>query len=235
MFAGDGVSCSVLTGFCYVCFVQACLDCHNRVHCLAAHQLVTSHARSHLCRCLSVCHFLFHMCNLASSVVRGGGAELTVDIRNFICGVSRKGRGASSQTGPPMYMHPFSTTLTPNAHFFLLTKLFCVLLTVRLAIIFVNNQIDAQFFFMYVYFYSLHVSGSHVPIIGRINPLNAKLNPICYLLALLGDHHFLHVSMIRVKSLTLRLLMSYIYIYIYIYGAPILDVSRSHTTTHHSR
>ena len=40
-----------------------------------------------------------------------------------------------------------------------------------------------------------------------------------------------------VKSLTLRLLMSYIYIYIYIYiyGAPILDVSRSHTTTHHSR
>jgi len=31
--------------------------------------------------------------------------------------------------------------------------------------------------------------------------------------------------------LTLRLLMSYIYIYIYIYiyGAPILDVSRSHT------
>jgi len=33
--------------------------------------------------------------------------------------------------------------------------------------------------------------------------------------------------------LTLRLLMSYIYIYIY--GAPILDVSRSHTTTQHSR
>ena len=31
--------------------------------------------------------------------------------------------------------------------------------------------------------------------------------------------------------LILRLLMSYIYIY----GAPILDVSRSHTTTHHSR
>ena len=49
------------------------------------------------------------------------------------------------------------------------------------------------------------------------NPLNAELNPICYLLALLGVHHFLHVSRIRVKSLTLRLLMSYIYIYIYIY------------------
>ena len=68
---------------------------------------------------------------------------------------------------------------------------------------------------------------------AEVNPLNAELNPICYLLALLGAHRFLHVSRIRVKSLTLRLIMSYIYIYIY--GAPILDVSRSHTTTHHSR
>ena len=69
-----------------------------------------------------------------------------------------------------------------------------------------------------------------------INPLNPELNHICYLLALL-PHHFLHVSRIKVKSLTLRLLMSYIYIhiYIYIYGAPILDVSRPHTTTQHSR
>ena len=58
--------------------------------------------------------------------------------------------------------------------------------------------------------------------------LNVELNPICYLLALLA-HHFLHVSKIRVKSLLLRLLMSYLY------GAPILDVSGSHKTTHHSR
>ena len=43
------------------------------------------------------------------------------------------------------------------------------------------------------------------------NPLNPELNPICYFLALLGAHHFLHVSRIRVKSLTLRPLMSYIY------------------------
>ena len=47
-----------------------------------------------------------------------------------------------------------------------------------------------------------------------LNPLNPELNPICYLLALLA-HSFLHVSRIRVKPLTLRLLMSYIYIYIY--------------------
>ena len=64
----------------------------------------------------------------------------------------------------------------------------------------------------------------------RINPLNPELNPICYLLALLA-HHFLHVSRIMVKSLPLRLLMSYIYIY----GVHILDVPRSHTTAHHSR
>jgi hypothetical protein len=32
-----------------------------------------------------------------------------------------------------------------------------------------------------------------------INPLNAELNPICYLLALLGAHHILHVSRIRVN------------------------------------
>ena len=67
-----------------------------------------------------------------------------------------------------------------------------------------------------------------------INPLKPELNPICYLLALLGAHHFLHVSRIRVKLLTFKA-TNVIYIYIYIYGAPILDVSRSHTTTQHSR
>jgi len=33
-----------------------------------------------------------------------------------------------------------------------------------------------------------------------LNPLNAELNPICHLLALLGVHHFLHISRIRVNS-----------------------------------
>ena len=65
--------------------------------------------------------------------------------------------------------------------------------------------------------------------ISFVNPLKPELNPICYLLALLGAHHFLHVSRIRVKLLTFRLLMSKIY------GAPILDVSRSHTMTQHNR
>ena len=37
------------------------------------------------------------------------------------------------------------------------------------------------------------------------------------------------IEMVTINHLTLRLLMSYIY------GAPILDVSRSHTTTQHIR
>jgi hypothetical protein len=32
-----------------------------------------------------------------------------------------------------------------------------------------------------------------------INPLNAELNPICHLLALLGTHHIFHISRIRVN------------------------------------
>jgi len=33
-----------------------------------------------------------------------------------------------------------------------------------------------------------------------VNSLNAELNRICHLLALLGIHHILHVSRIRVKE-----------------------------------
>jgi len=35
-----------------------------------------------------------------------------------------------------------------------------------------------------------------------INPLNIQLNPICHILALLGAHHILHVSRIRVNITT---------------------------------
>jgi len=33
-----------------------------------------------------------------------------------------------------------------------------------------------------------------------INPVNDEINPICHLLALLGTHHILHVSRIRVNT-----------------------------------
>jgi len=42
-------------------------------------------------------------------------------------------------------------------------------------------------------------------------------------------HKKIHFEYVAKQALTLRVLMSYIY------GAPILDVSRSHTTTQHSR
>jgi len=48
------------------------------------------------------------------------------------------------------------------------------------------------------------VPQSTAPPRARINPLNAELNPICHMLALLGAHHILHVSRIRVKQHNLR-------------------------------
>ena len=47
----------------------------------------------------------------------------------------------------------------------------------------------------------LYTSLSSFSLFIFFNPLNAELNPICHLLALLGVH-FLHVRRIRVKSLT---------------------------------
>jgi hypothetical protein len=34
---------------------------------------------------------------------------------------------------------------------------------------------------------------------SSLNPANAKLNPICHFLSLLGAHHILHISRIGVK------------------------------------
>jgi len=46
-----------------------------------------------------------------------------------------------------------------------------------------------------------------------INPLNAKLNPILHLLALLGAHPILHVSMIRVNIVLRALVIDCTFIY----------------------
>jgi hypothetical protein len=40
------------------------------------------------------------------------------------------------------------------------------------------------------------------------NTLNAELNPICHLLALLGAHHIFHVSGVRVKSSQVAVLIA---------------------------
>ena len=47
-------------------------------------------------------------------------------------------------------------------------------------------------------------SGSLLVIsVCTVNPLNAELNPFCHLLTLLGAHHILHVSRIRVNDVAL--------------------------------
>jgi len=58
-------------------------------------------------------------------------------------------------------------------------------INIRFIDIFVDNQLDARFFFMYVYFYSLHVSDSYVSIIRRINCINTTYG-ICH------HHHHKH-------------------------------------------
>ena len=67
---------------------------------------------------------------------------------------------------------------------------FHVLLTVHLGMIRVNNQPDAQFL-MYVYFCSLHVSGSHVPIIRRI--IVSMRHLFCVTLCM-QEHMLLHTQ-----------------------------------------
>jgi hypothetical protein len=48
-----------------------------------------------------------------------------------------------------------------------------------------------------------HLAGCRTPVLyirrTVLNPLNAELNAICHPLALLGAHHILHISRIRVK------------------------------------
>jgi len=43
-----------------------------------------------------------------------------------------------------------------------------------------------------------------LPRFNHFNPLNAKLNPICHLLTLLGAHPILHVSRVRVNKMNAR-------------------------------
>jgi hypothetical protein len=45
----------------------------------------------------------------------------------------------------------------------------------------------------------LGISSESTSLRRLINPLNAELNPIYHLLALLGAHHIFHISRIRVN------------------------------------
>jgi len=71
-------------------------------------------------------------------------------------------------------------------------SMFVCMYTVRMYVCWdVLSQIWSILFNVY---WSLYVATTRF----SIKPLNAKLNPICHLLALLRAHHILHVSTIRV-------------------------------------
>ena len=108
--------------------------------------------------------------------------------------------------------------------YYILLCMFCSLNSVFIVLFFVMFVCECVLYYCHLvatklqltYHIIYHTKSYHIYhhiIYIYINPLNPELNPICYLLALLGTHHFLHVSRIRVKLLTLRRLMSYIYIW----------------------
>jgi hypothetical protein len=56
-----------------------------------------------------------------------------------------------------------------------------------------------------------------LPFALTFNPLIAELSPICHLRALLGAHHILHVSRIRVKGTNVELYRNNDYKYMFNY------------------
>jgi hypothetical protein len=50
---------------------------------------------------------------------------------------------------------------------------------------------------------SSHISENH----DLVNPLNAELNPIHHLLALVGAHHIVHVTRVRVNVIQVTALL----------------------------
>jgi len=71
------------------------------------------------------------------------------------------------------------------------------------AIYLLNHYISVHWYYIYTQVRLWqHVSTVNVHLQANrdhFNPLNAELNPICHLLALLGAHHIFHVSGLRFK------------------------------------
>ena len=86
-----------------------------------------------------------------------------------------------SRVGLRTYQHPVhSATLCVYVIIcYAMRTEFYVLLTEHLGIILFNDQLDAQFFYVYVYVNSQHVSSNPVLIIRRINCIN-KTSGVCH-------------------------------------------------------
>ena len=65
----------------------------------------------------------------------------------------------------------------------------------------VNDSIFLNIHFIVIAHLTISFRSGLFPSDFPVNPLNAELNPICHLLALLGAHHIFHVSGLRVKTL----------------------------------
>ena len=64
---------------------------------------------------------------------------------------------------------------------------------------------------------------------AEINPLNAELNRICHLLALLGAHHIFHVNGLRVNTSIYAVTVSYPLNFIILYNYVIVSCVLHHS------
>ena len=76
-----------------------------------------------------------------------------------------------------------------------------------------NTKVTSSWFLLSTLSF-IEIRNPNIPFLKLfiVNPLNAELNPICHFLALLGAHHILHVSRIRVKYLCIDLWLHFEYI-----------------------
>jgi len=102
---------------------------------------------------------------------------------------------------------------------------FCVLHSVCISI---HPLIDL-FIWRHTHTHARTHARAHTHTRARAQARTHTHTPVCTYLCFLSFLFSSFLLFFLVLTLTLRLLMSYIY------GAPILDVSRSHTTTQHSR
>jgi hypothetical protein len=75
----------------------------------------------------------------------------------------------------------------------------------------------------------LTLNKSWKPLLHKLNPLNAELNPICHLLILLGDLTFMSTCIVSIFQYISKKMQRYT---VYLYLETALHVSGG-TTTHH--